>query len=78
MVIITTGAWQHTEFYVNISAGSKAVADAALAEGYFQGMKLMNSSLLTSFAFKEGLSWLFDFGDKIVTLSVLLLSLIHI
>ena len=75
MVIITTGAWQHTEFYVNISAGSKAVADAALAEGYFQGMKLMNSSLLTSFAFKEGLSWLFDFGDKIVTLSVLLFAI---
>ena len=75
MVIITTGAWQHTEFYVNISAGSKSVADAALAEGLFQGMKLMNSSLLTSFAFKEGLSWLFNFGDKIVTLSVLLFAI---
>ena len=75
MVIITTGAWQHTEFYVNISAGSKAIADAALVEGYFQGMKLMNSSLLTSFAFREGLSWLFNFGDKIVTLSVLLFAI---
>ncbi|MBT3691781.1 MAG: sodium:alanine symporter family protein, partial [Candidatus Marinimicrobia bacterium] len=37
-------------------------------------MELLNSSLLTSFAFKEGLSWLFAYGDKIVTFSVLLFA----
>jgi len=35
---------------------------------------LFNSSLLTSYAFKEGLSFLFNYGDKIVTISVLLFA----
>ncbi len=61
LVIITTGAWMHTEFYVN------------RIDPNFVG-ELLNSSLLTSFAFKEGLSWLFNYGDKIVTVSVLLFA----
>jgi len=61
LVILTTGAWMHTEFYVS------------RIDPHFTG-ELLNSSLLTSFAFKEGLSWLFGFGDKIVTLSVLLFA----
>ena len=36
---------------------------------------MYNSSLLTSFAFKEGLGFLFSYGDKIVTVSVLLFAL---
>ena len=36
---------------------------------------MLNSSLLTSFAFKEGLSWLTAYGDKIVTVSVLLFAI---
>jgi len=75
LVIITTGAWMHTEFFVNISAENKAVADAAIAAKIFEGRELFNSSLLTSFAFKEGLGWLFSYGDKIVTLSVLLFAI---
>ncbi len=59
--IIVTGAWHHTEFYVN------------RIDPNFTG-QLLNSSLLTSFAFKEGLSWLFGYGDKIITLSVLLFA----
>ena len=74
LVILSTGAWQHTAFFVNISAESKSIADAAIASGIFEGRELYNSSLLTSFAFKEGLSWLFGGGDKIVTLSVLLFA----
>ena len=35
---------------------------------------LYNSSLLTSLAFKEGLSWLFNYGDKIITVGVLLFA----
>lgn len=62
LVIITTGAWQHTEFYVN------------RIDPNFSG-ELMNSSILTSYAFKVGLSWLFDYGDKIVTISVLLFAI---
>lgn len=62
LVIITTGAWHHTEFYVNRIDPS------------FTG-ELMNSSILTSYAFKEGLSWLFGFGDKIVTITVLLFAI---
>jgi AGCS family alanine or glycine:cation symporter len=38
-------------------------------------MELLNSSRLTSFAFREGLSWIFSYGDKIVTLSVLLFAI---
>ena len=74
LVIISTGAWKHTEFFVNISASSIDEAKLALEVGSFEGMRLLNSSLLTSFAFKEGLSFLFSFGDKIVTVSVLLFA----
>ncbi len=62
LVILTTGAWHHTEFYVNRIDPS------------FTG-ELMNSSILTSHAFKLGLSWLFEWGDKIVTISVLLFAI---
>ncbi len=62
LVIITTGAWHHTEFYVN------------RIDPTFGG-ELLNASLLTSLAFKEGLSWLFDYGDKIVTVGVLLFAI---
>lgn len=62
LVILSTGAWHHTEFYVT------------RIDPNFTGA-LMNSSILTSFAFKEGLSWLFAYGDKIVTVSVLLFAI---
>jgi len=62
LVIIVTDAWHHTEFYVS------------RIDSNFAG-ELMNSSILTSFAFKEGLSWLFGYGDKIVTLAVLLFAI---
>jgi len=75
LVIISTGAWKHTEFFVKITATSLDEANEALKIGIFQGKELLNSSLLTSFAFKEGLGFLFTFGDKIVTVSVLLFAL---
>lgn len=75
LVIISTGAWQHTEFFVRISVTDPVIADAAIAKGIFEGRELMNSSLLTSFAFKEGLSWMISWGDKIITLSILLFAL---
>ena len=62
LVILVTDAWHHTEFYVN------------RIDPTFSG-DLLNSSLLTSFAFKEGLSWLFAYGDKIVTITVLLFAI---
>ena len=62
LVIIVTNAWHHTEFYT------------ARIDANFTG-ELYNSSLLTSFAFKQGMSWLFDYGDKIVTISVLLFAI---
>jgi len=62
LVILTTGAWHHTEFFIN------------RIDPNFSGA-LMNSSLLTSQAFKLGLDWLFPYGDKIVTLSVLLFAI---
>jgi AGCS family alanine or glycine:cation symporter len=62
LVIIVTGAWHHTEFYVT------------RIDPNFTG-ELMNSSILTSYAFKQGLSWLFAYGDKIVTLGVLLFAI---
>ncbi len=62
LAIITTGAWHHTEFYVNRIDPS------------FTG-ELLNSSILTAYAFKQGLSWLFNYGDKIVTLAVLLFAI---
>jgi AGCS family alanine or glycine:cation symporter len=61
LVIIVTNAWHHTQFFV-----TRINPD-------FTG-ELLNSSLLTSFAFKEGLSWLTSYGDKIVTVSVLLFA----
>ncbi|HET55046.1 MAG TPA: sodium:alanine symporter family protein [Ignavibacteria bacterium] len=61
LVILSTGAWHHTEFYVKF------------IDPNFSG-EMMNSSILTSYAFKEGLSWLIGWGDKIVTTSVLLFS----
>ena len=61
LVIISTGAWHHTLFYVE------------RIDPNFAG-ELYNSSLLTSLAFKEGLSWLFDYGDKIITVGVLLFA----
>ena len=62
LVIIVTGAWHHTQFFVT------------RIDPNFAG-ELLNSSLLTSFAFKEGLSWLTSYGDKIVTISVLLFAI---
>lgn len=61
LVIIVTGAWHHTAFYV------------ARVDPSFAG-EMLNSSLLTSFAFKEGLSWLFAYGDKIITFAVVLFA----
>lgn len=61
LVIISTGAWHHTEFFVTrIDPG-------------FQG-ELLNASLLTSHAFQLGLSPITAYGDKIVTVSVLLFA----
>ena len=62
LVIIVTNAWHHTEFYTT------------RIDANFSG-ELYNSSLLTSFAFKQGMSWLFNYGDKIVTISVLLFAI---
>lgn len=62
LVILSTGAWHHTEFYVNY------------IDPNFTG-ELMNSSILTSYAFKEGLSWLIGWGDKIITVSVLMFAI---
>ena len=61
LVIISTDAWHFTQFFVTRIDSS------------FTG-ELLNSSLLTSYAFKEGLSWLFGYGDKIVTIAVLLFA----
>jgi AGCS family alanine or glycine:cation symporter len=62
LVILVTGAWHHTEFFVS------------RIDPNFSG-EMLNSSLLTSFAFKEGLSWLTTLGDKIVTIAVLLFAI---
>jgi len=75
LAIISTGAWEHTEFFVRISAPSAELADKIIASGTYNGKVLMNSSLLTSFAFKEGLSWMISWGDKIITISILLFAL---
>ena len=74
LVIISTGAWKHTEFFAKISATSMDEFNIAMSTGAFQGRELFNSSLLTSYAFKEGLSFMISFGDKIVTVSVLLFA----
>lgn len=68
LVIIITGSWQHTQFFMNITDPASQQVKDILAVGLF------NSSLLTSHAFKEGLGFLFGYGDKIVTLSVLLFA----
>ena len=74
LVIICTGAWKHTEYYASITASTLDEFNIAISEGSFRGLELINGSLLTSFAFKNGLQWLFNFGDKIITLSVLLFA----
>jgi AGCS family alanine or glycine:cation symporter len=61
LVIISTGAWEKTLFFVSRIDAS------------YTG-ELLNSSLLTAYAFKEGLSWLFSYGDKIITIAVLLFA----
>ena len=75
LVIICTASWQHTEYFASIPASSPEELRSALDTGMFQGMELLNSSRLTSLAFKNGLNWLFNFGDKIVTISVLLFAI---
>ena len=75
LVIISTGAWMHTEFYVNITATTITEASNAIQNKLFNGNQLYNSSVLTAFAFKEGLSFLMPYGDKIVTISVLLFAI---
>ena len=62
LTIIVTGTWHHTEFYTTR-------IDPAFAG------ELLNGSLLTSLAFKTGLSWIFPYGDKIITLGVLLFAI---
>jgi AGCS family alanine or glycine:cation symporter len=75
MVIITTGAWKYTAYFVRMTESDPETIRLILESGIYNGHKLLNSSLLTSFAFKEGLSWLFPYGDKIVTLAVLLFAI---
>ena len=75
LVIISTGAWKNTQFYVNINASSIEEAKFAIENKIYNGMELYNASLLTSHAFEKGLSFLFGFGDKIVTVSVLLFAI---
>lgn len=62
LTIIVTDTWQNTEFYIS------------RIDPAFSG-ELLNGSLLTSLAFKIGLSWLFPYGDKIVTLGVFLFAI---
>ena len=62
LTIIVTGAWYHTEFYTT------------RIDPEFAG-PLLNGSLLTSLAFKDGLAYIFPYGDKIITLGVLLFAI---
>ena len=62
LTIIVTGAWYHTEFYTT------------RIDPEFAG-SLLNGSLLTSLAFKDGLAYIFPYGDKIITLGVLLFGI---
>ncbi|MEL1228613.1 MAG: sodium:alanine symporter family protein [Candidatus Neomarinimicrobiota bacterium] len=62
LAIISTGAWHYTEFY-------SSRIDPSFSD------TLLNGSVLTSEAFKIGLSWLFPFGDKIISLGVLLFAI---
>ena len=75
LVILSTGAWKHTEYFASITASSLDEFNAAISNDSFRGMTLFNGSLLTSFAFGNGLEWIFSFGDKIITLSVLLFAI---
>ena len=61
--------------FCKVTATSLNEANEAFELEYSKERELYNSSLLTSFAFKEGLSFLFSYGDKIVTVSVLLFAL---
>jgi AGCS family alanine or glycine:cation symporter len=74
LVIIVTGAWMQTEYFVRLSETDPEMVKQILAAGTYNGKPLLNSSLLTSYAFRAGLSWLFSYGDKIVTISVLLFA----
>ncbi len=62
LAILSTGAWRHTQFYVE------------RIDPNFTG-ELMNSSVLTAYAFKVGLAWLFPYGDKIITITVALFAI---
>ena len=75
LVIICTDSWKHTQYFASITASSSEELLSSIDAGIFQGMELKNSSRLTSFAFKTGFSEFFNFGDKIVTLSVLLFGI---
>ena len=57
LVIISTGAWKNTQFYVNINASSIEEAKFAIENKIYNGMELCNASLLTSHAFEKGLSF---------------------
>jgi AGCS family alanine or glycine:cation symporter len=60
--IIITDGWHHTEFYIQ------------RIDPNFSG-ELLNASLLTAYAFQQGLDWLFAYGDKIVTFGVVLFAI---
>jgi len=74
VTIIVTGAWEHTAYFVRMNVTDPVLVEKILDAGVYNGKELLNSSLLTSFAFKEGLSWIGNFGDKIVTFSILLFA----
>ena len=63
-----------TGLVISITASTLDEYNNAISVGSFRGLDLINGSLLTSFAFKNGLQWLFNYGDKIITLSVLLFA----
>ena len=75
LVILSTGAWKHTEYFASITASTIDEFNTAISNENFRGMALFNGSLLTSYAFGSGLEWVFSFGDKIITLSVLLFAI---
>ena len=73
LVIISTGVWQQTEFY--ITRFNPEILNQFSLDELLQSKAILNGSLLTSEAFKIGLSWLVPFGDKIITLGVLLFAI---
>jgi len=75
LVIIVTDAWQLTGYYVRMTETDPVRVKEILSTGIYQGHQLLNSSLLTSYAFKQGLGWLTSYGDKIITVSVLLFAI---